>query len=204
MDRMMMSMREALGPQMTQGLVDMCEYMVGPSDVIFSIPRHTWEITKSVMYEIGSFAGESAVIWARYFTTVHCVDPWAFDDLARISLAYRAGIEAAFDVRARDAGNIVKHKARSLDVAPTVADASVDFVYIDGDHSYKAALADITEWWPKVKAGGFLGGHDYSLADVRKATADFFKRAPDRTFNDLADLSNPEYQVGSWVYRKGE
>jgi cephalosporin hydroxylase len=188
-------MRADLGPQMTQGLVDLCACMFACWDI---------RVEGRSMYEIGSFAGESAEIFAKFFTTVHCVDPWGFEDLARISMSYRTGIEASFDERAARAGNMVKHKAPSLMVAPTVADGSVDFVYVDGDHSYDACFADLRAWWPKVKAGGFLGGHDYSLVDVRKATADFFGRAPDRTFNDLTNLSNPEYQVGSWVYRKGE
>lgn len=36
-----------------------------------------------------------------------------------------------------------------------------DFVYIDADHSYNGAYTDITNWYPKVKPGKFLIGHDY-------------------------------------------
>lgn len=42
-----------------------------------------------------------------------------------------------------------------------IDDASMDFVFIDADHSYEAVLSDIDHWMPKVKAGGWLGGHDY-------------------------------------------
>lgn len=38
----------------------------------------------------------------------------------------------------------------------------LDFVYIDGDHSYENVEADIVAWYPKVRLGGVLGGHDYS------------------------------------------
>jgi len=38
---------------------------------------------------------------------------------------------------------------------------SVDFVYIDAQHHYAAVKADLATWYPKVKSGGFLGGHDY-------------------------------------------
>ena len=40
-------------------------------------------------------------------------------------------------------------------------DASLDFVYIDGDHSVEGCTRDILAWAPKVKRGGVLAGHDY-------------------------------------------
>ena len=41
-------------------------------------------------------------------------------------------------------------------------DGGLGFVYIDGDHSYEACLADMTAWWPKVRSGGVMSGHDYT------------------------------------------
>ena len=38
---------------------------------------------------------------------------------------------------------------------------SLDFVYIDASHDYKSVQADINAWYPKVKPGGYIGGHDY-------------------------------------------
>jgi len=39
--------------------------------------------------------------------------------------------------------------------------AYFDFVYIDGDHSYKGAKSDLTNYYAKVKKGGVIAGHDY-------------------------------------------
>ena len=39
----------------------------------------------------------------------------------------------------------------------------LDYVYIDAIHSYEAVKKDIALWWPKVRSGGVLGGHDYVL-----------------------------------------
>lgn len=41
------------------------------------------------------------------------------------------------------------------------ADESVDFVFIDGDHSYEGCATDIRLWYPKVRDGGLMSGHDY-------------------------------------------
>jgi hypothetical protein len=41
-------------------------------------------------------------------------------------------------------------------------DRSLDFVFIDAGHSYENVKEDITSWFPKIKIGGFIAGHDYS------------------------------------------
>lgn len=40
-------------------------------------------------------------------------------------------------------------------------DGYFDFIYIDADHSYNGAKQDINCWWPKVRQGGVMAGHDY-------------------------------------------
>lgn len=41
-------------------------------------------------------------------------------------------------------------------------DASLDFVYIDGNHFEKFVKQDIENWFPKIRPGGILSGHDYN------------------------------------------
>lgn len=47
-------------------------------------------------------------------------------------------------------------------------DASLDFVYIDSVHDYAHVKETFERWWPKVKAGGIIAGHDYCIADIDK------------------------------------
>lgn len=52
-------------------------------------------------------------------------------------------------------------RGKSVKVAKTVEDESLDFVFIDADHSYEAVKEDIEAWTPKVRMGGIVSGHDY-------------------------------------------
>ena len=52
-------------------------------------------------------------------------------------------------------------RATSMDAAKEFADESLDYVYIDGDHSFRYVAEDIVEWSKKVKKGGIVSGHDY-------------------------------------------
>ena len=55
------------------------------------------------------------------------------------------------------------------------ADHSVDFVFIDGDHSYEGCKKDILAWLPKMKKNSVLAGHDYAWHEpVKRAVADVF------------------------------
>jgi len=62
----------------------------------------------------------------------------------------------------------------SADFAPKLEDSSLDFIFIDGDHSYDAVLRDCYSYWPKVKEGGLFAGHDINLASVQQALQVFF------------------------------
>jgi len=52
-------------------------------------------------------------------------------------------------------------KGDSIEVASRIPDESLDWVYIDADHSYKSVKADLEAWFPKVRKGGIISGHDY-------------------------------------------
>ena len=49
----------------------------------------------------------------------------------------------------------------SVEASKDFADESIDFVYIDANHSYASVESDILAWFPKVRVGGIIGGHDF-------------------------------------------
>jgi len=54
-----------------------------------------------------------------------------------------------------------------------IKDNSLDFCYIDGDHSYSQVKKDLAKYYSYVKPGGLLGGHDIEFFDVSKAVHEF-------------------------------
>lgn len=52
-------------------------------------------------------------------------------------------------------------KGWTVNVAQELPDKYFDFVFIDADHTYEGVISDIVAWYPKVKEGGALCGHDY-------------------------------------------
>ena len=67
------------------------------------------------------------------------------------------------------------YKMMTSDAAKVVDDASLDFVFIDADHSAEGVLRDIEDWEPKVKPGGYVMGHDIDWPTVRDVVS---KRLP--------------------------
>lgn len=56
-------------------------------------------------------------------------------------------------------------RMRAEDAIDLFGDESLDFVYIDANHKYEYVKRDIEQWFPKVKIGGILAGHDYIKLD---------------------------------------
>lgn len=102
-----------------------------------------------------------------------------------------------------------------------IGDGGLDFVYIDGDHA--APGVDIDAWWPLLRSGGFLCGHDwvadgwrhfgdgpqvaYPRADMltRPGWACFVRAAVDRAFGSKhLSVTSPDADGGwqSWLVVK--
>merc|ERR1712032_976974 len=99
----------------------------------------------------------------------------------------------------------------SVAAADAFDDESLDVVYIDADHKWWSVLQDVAVWWPKVRPGGVMFGHDFHLNslmeregtpggasnDVPLAVVAFF-RAPQEVFlhwNFVWSVEKP-HQIG--------
>jgi predicted O-methyltransferase YrrM len=50
------------------------------------------------------------------------------------------------------------------EAAKLIPDGSLDFVYVDARHDYCGCMQDLEMYWPKLRPGGLLAGHDYVYA----------------------------------------
>lgn len=57
-------------------------------------------------------------------------------------------------------------KMASVDASTHFPDNSLDFVYLDANHSYDGVKNDLHAWYPKIKKGGILAGDDYHLGST--------------------------------------
>lgn len=73
------------------------------------------------------------------------------------SVIYQTAIQSVMD----SGGAFSIHRNTSEEAAHRVVDCSLDFVFLDANHTYEEVKKDILLWTPKVRAGGFVSGHDY-------------------------------------------
>lgn len=89
-------------------------------------------------------------------------------------------------------------------------DGSFDFVYIDSDHCYEPTQRDIAQWWPKVKVGGIIAGHDYKHRSGISKLGIPFKWGVVEAVNEFVAENNIKYfhltdeSSKSWIIIKTE
>ncbi len=86
-------------------------------------------------------------------------------------------------------GRAIVLEMASVAAADKIGDKSMDFVFLDADHSYDGLMADIAAWSPKVKPGGWLCGHDYRNA-MEQFDFSGVDRAVDETFGDRVEADD--------------
>lgn len=123
--------------------------------------------------EVGSWKGKSAVYLrdrlhdiGKGDAKVVCVDTFKGDADTGEVFVFAEFID-------NTAGRDIEHRqGQSTEIAATFANGVLDAVFIDAAHDYENAKADITAWLPKVKPGGFFGGHDIDAPGVLQAVTE--------------------------------
>jgi len=86
-----------------------------------------------------------------------------------------------------------KHKVKilkgySTEMASKIKDNTLDWCYIDARHDYVGCMEDIASYWPKIKSGGIMSGHDYHDA-VETKKYFLTTNKPDRDWSICSDGS---------------
>ncbi len=166
------------------GLMDLCN----------SIPCRE----QMTMVEIGCYLGVSTELFCLHFGKVHGIDIWGLNQ------DYK---EANWSIKRIGSWETIKNAAQNrLSVYPncklthgfseTVVneylDKSLDFVYIDGRHAQ--VDLDVKLWSPKIKSGGYIGGHDFYGED--KGVGHILKYKTDLDVSKIKLFSDR-----SWLYK---
>ncbi len=170
--------------------------------IVKEMPLHGYQITKWIAEfldsydikgaEIGVFNGVLSNYLFRAHPKLHLtmVDAWtviekdsdagkAGDQLVHIhptSWVNVCGLAYQNTNFAANRRTIIRED--SVVAAEQVPDESLDFVFIDADHSYYGVTRDLKAWVPKVKIDGFVSGHDfedplYPRWGTKRALTDF-------------------------------
>jgi predicted O-methyltransferase YrrM len=67
-------------------------------------------------------------------------------------------------------------RKESIEASKDFEDESCDVIFIDMDHSYEAVKQDLIHWFPKLKKGGYIAGHDIDWPGVSRAVNEFFHK----------------------------
>lgn len=123
------------------------------------------------------------------------VDPYVAYDDGGIQITQEK-LDAQFaaaqeNISEFDRATIVKEYSDK--VASFVEEDLLDYIFIDGDHSYDGVLKDLENFYSKVKTGGIFAGHDYSLKGVRDALDEFRKN------KDLDPIKHTNHDVWYWI-----
>lgn len=133
----------------------------------------------AVGVEIGVHEGDYAarILRGARPRQLHLVDPWRYFENARYAEAVyggRAGSQAVMDARFEavcgrfreeiDSGRVQVHRATCADFGARYRGETLDFAYIDGDHSFEGVCEDLRTLVPLLRPGGIVAGDDYGVA----------------------------------------
>lgn len=135
-----------------------------------------------LIVEVGVLIGalSTEILRKRSDAVLHMVDNWrpmaeqpasyiatgddhALHDAQRVESHYRQ----ASRVARRFPGRAIIRRGDSVEIAEDFTPGEIDLVFLDADHSFEGVTADLAAWEIRVKAGGWIGGHDYRNPDPR-------------------------------------
>jgi hypothetical protein len=142
--------------------------------------------------EIGVWSGENAAYLLQELPnlTLYLIDKWwpveqdsdyfkSGDDVAKYNLdMHNYWMSKALSEIRPYYNRVILLYGDSTNVYRHIYPLSLDFVFIDGDHSYKGVYQDCDNFYNKVKDGGILSGHDWNPGGTFKtdeAVLDFLK-----------------------------
>ncbi|MCB4379967.1 class I SAM-dependent methyltransferase [Synechococcus sp. MU1644] len=119
--------------------------------------------SNGIVAELGADEGEFSATILKLNTPrkLHIVDVWGSD---------RYNDDKANAVADRFKSQIDENKVQitrklSTDAVEDFQDGYFDWIYIDSDHGYSVTISELHAYARKIKRGGFIAGHDYTMGN---------------------------------------
>jgi len=139
---------------------------------------------------------------------LYCIDPWR-----TYSGNHRGGDEdqqgSNYEIAKKRLSSFDATLIRktSMEAIHKFKDASLDFVFIDGNHDYDYVMEDLIGWSRKVRKGGIVAGHDYypfKNSGVIEAVNDYvkFHKIRANIIGEIRKHNNDDYQPCFWWTKK--
>jgi len=126
--------------------------------------------TDLVGVEIGVYTGAHAESMLKHLDIkkMYLIDPYqSYDEYPESKTSWGEGlpiVEEALPIATKKLcvyGPKIEWVFAKSEHAADMIPNDLDFVYIDANHAYEYVIKDIELYWPKIKKGGVLGGHDF-------------------------------------------
>lgn len=148
-------------------------------EFIYFLQEHFKDKKDLVGVEVGVYLGHNAfnVMKNLPIEKLYLIDPYMpwiekgkLHDLPELERKARHRVKPYND-------KLIWIKKTSFDAVNDIPNG-IDFVYIDGNHDYEYISKDIELYYPKIKSGGVIAGHDFNTCflGIVKAVIDFSKK----------------------------
>jgi len=138
------------------------------------IAMKEFEDKKIVAVEVGTWKGENAlsILQNLNIDKLYLIDPYCeFDDFKDGISTMDTSLKVSSFEDAEKISNIllkgsedkiIRIKKSATDALEDIPN-NIDFIYLDGNHAYKSVKEDIENYYPMLKDGGIICGHDYDI-----------------------------------------
>jgi predicted O-methyltransferase YrrM len=127
---------------------------------------------RRLLAEIGVYEGKTTAALSRAMApdgVLYAIDPYF---PGRLGICWSKGIARREVAKALPAGRVVFLQQLSFRAVKAMP-ASLDFLFIDGDHSREGIRRDWIDWAPLISPGGFVALHDTHFSDEYPDSAEW-------------------------------
>lgn len=128
--------------------------LLNRNELLHALPKN------SVVVELGVASGKfsSEILNICNPKKLYLVDTWSPNSTE----GTKQEVEEKFKNQIKDHSVSILNSS-SLDVVKQFNDSTLDWIYIDTDHSYKTTISELRLWASKIKDTGIIAGHDYDM-----------------------------------------